>query len=104
MTYAHRAACQYHAARRAAQRGLELSPDDLDRLASVLETLRPMYERPGQTRYQLRLRLNRRRLFVVYDTALRVVVTVGHATRPPMYRNGPRPNQRRHANDWLADI
>jgi len=103
MNSAHRAACQYHAARRADQRGLELSPSDLERLGSVLETLRPMFERPGETRYPLRMRLNGRRVFVVYDTALSVVVTVDHIRRPRIHRHGRRPNQRSSAHDWLAD-
>ncbi len=102
MTTAHRLACQFHAARRAAHYGMDLTPADLERLAELLDRFRPFYEVAGITRYRIRMRRGDQRLCLVYDTELQVIVTVYPArARFSLPCGGRRPRPRWNARAWL---
>lgn len=72
-----RANCEIHALHRAEDYGFPLTAEQLAKLNTDIEALRPAFERPGQHRYRLRIhRGDGRRLRVVYDTDLQTVVTI----------------------------
>ena len=71
----HREACTAHLERRSVERGLDLKPDDIGRLESMLERMRPVFEREGETRYRLTVKRHHGRIHVVYDTWLKCLVT-----------------------------
>ena len=71
----HRAACALHLERRSLERGLVLGTDDIARLESMLERMRPVFEREGETRYRLTVKRHHERIHVVYDTWLQCLVT-----------------------------
>ena len=60
--------------RRSLERGLGLEPDDVERLELMLERMRPVFEREGETRYRLTVKRHHGRIHVVYDTWLRCLV------------------------------
>lgn len=79
MQLSHRMHCHLHFLRAIQMRGIDMTPDEIGQLEALLERSRPAYVRPGINRYVLtvrRGRLGQRRLTVVYDIALRCLVTV----------------------------
>lgn len=72
----HRPACAVHALRRAEQRGVEIGPDEILRLETAIETLRPAFEVPGQDRYWLIVKRAGSRYRVLYDVRMGCLVTV----------------------------
>lgn len=67
-----------HTARR---RGLYLGIAEIAKLESRIARLQPCFERPDQHRYELTLRIQRKRIPVIYDTSLRCLVSVSGGTR-----------------------
>lgn len=74
----HRMRCNIHALRRAEQRGIDLDIGSLIRLEAAIERLRRAWYTPGTPadRYWLSVVHRRQRVRVLYDAALRCVVTV----------------------------
>lgn len=72
----HRVCCSLHFLQRAEARKISLSPDCLSRLEKTLERMRPAYELPGQSRYRITVLREKQVLLVVYDIALKTLVTV----------------------------
>lgn len=73
----HRVRCQLHFLRRAEERGLDITAEEIADLETLIERARPAFVTPGQDRYILTIKRGRigRRLTVVYDTTLRCLVT-----------------------------
>jgi hypothetical protein len=72
----HRLACETHLIRRARERKLGLSREDLDRWRDKIRAARPAFEKEGVGRYRLKLNAGRRRYFVIYDRELDCLVSV----------------------------
>ncbi|WP_316978028.1 hypothetical protein [Shumkonia mesophila] len=74
-----RMACHMHVMKRASQRGIVITADDIVRYEALMERARPAYERPGAARYLLTVKSAAgRRMRVVYDVELRCMVSVWH--------------------------
>ena len=71
--------------RRSLERGLGLGTDDIERLESMLERMRPVFERPGETRYRLTVKRHRGRIQVVYDTRLQCLMSAWPARSYPTH-------------------
>ena len=69
----HRERCARHLRRRAGELGL--GADDIERVEAMLERMRAVFERPGETRYRLTIQRPGARIGVVYDTYLHCLVT-----------------------------
>lgn len=76
----HRVAYSLHLMQRAEQRGVELTADDIERLESAIEKLRPAFEVEGQERYWITVRRPGCRFRVLYDIRLHCLVTVWPTT------------------------
>ena len=77
-----RMACHLHVMRRAAQRGIVMTADDIVRLEGMLDRARAAYQRPGAGRYLLTVKSAAgRRMRVVYDARLRCMVSVWHGRK-----------------------
>lgn len=73
----HRANCEFHAARRAEQRNVEMSAHDLSKLSAFIDSARLAFEMPNITRYRIGVRRgDGSRIRVIFDTALSTIVTV----------------------------
>lgn len=72
----HRLNCELHLFRRLQDRGIHLSPADLQRLITAIRKARPAYQISGESRYRLRVRLDGERYVVVWDSALDCIVTI----------------------------
>ena len=72
----HRASCCIHVLSRAEQRGIALDGDTLARLEAACEKLRPAFEKPGEERYWIGVKLGPQPFRALYDTRLRCFVTV----------------------------
>ena len=81
----HRGACALYLERRSLERGLGLEADDIGRLESMLERMRPAFERPGETRYRLTVKRHRGRIHVVYDTRLQCLMSAWPARSYPTH-------------------
>ncbi|MEQ8318745.1 MAG: hypothetical protein RH946_00660 [Rhodospirillales bacterium] len=77
--------CSLHAHKRAGQRGVPLSHNDIEVLNRWIDRARPAFEKPGQFRYRIGVhRANGDRFRVIYDTQLQTVVTI-HTGRMKFY-------------------
>lgn len=72
----HRVYCRDHALRRSRQRGVCLGLCEFERLERDLGLMRPAFERPGRSRYNIRVKHPRGWIGAIYDTELGCVVTV----------------------------
>ncbi|PIW30392.1 MAG: hypothetical protein COW30_02470 [Rhodospirillales bacterium CG15_BIG_FIL_POST_REV_8_21_14_020_66_15] len=69
--------CGLHAFNRAAEQGIPISYQEIERLNAWIERARPAFEIDGRTRFRVNVhRGNGQRIRVIYDTALATVVTV----------------------------
>ena len=71
-----RACCHLHFLRRAEERGIEITGEEIERLERALDRTRPAYERPGVHRYRVTVKHALGRLGVAYDTHLGCLVSV----------------------------
>lgn len=76
-----RSKCGVRFLRSAQRQGLFLSVAEVARIEQRLARLQPCFERPGTHRYELTLRISRRRVPVVYDTELRCLVSMSGGRR-----------------------
>jgi len=72
----HRAFCSLHMLNRIDERDVGLDPADIGPLEEMIRRMRPVFERPGQDRYTIKVKRTRGRIRVVYDTRLQILVTV----------------------------
>lgn len=72
---------EVHLVRRATERQLGLSLQDLDRFRDLARLARPAFVTPGQCRYKLRYRFGGDRFRVVYDADLDCLVTIWRVER-----------------------
>lgn len=71
-----RANCEFHAARRAEERGLEMSAQDNAKLSDFIDRARIAFEMPNITRYPIRVRRgDGTRIRVIFDISLSTIVT-----------------------------
>tara|TARA_R110000868_G_scaffold31325_2_gene114832 strand:- start:26292 stop:26600 length:309 start_codon:yes stop_codon:yes gene_type:complete len=69
--------CGLHTHKRAQERGIALTHQQIEQLSARINRMRPAFERPGQDRYRLRVRLGTgKKVRLVFDTKLSTIVTV----------------------------
>lgn len=74
--YHLRNACRLHAWRQSIKAGIPLGLCGMHRLETLAEKMRPAYERPGRTSYELVVRRGPMRFCAIYDTRLECLITV----------------------------
>ena len=71
----HRAFCSLHLLNRIDERDVGLKPADIGPLEEMIRRMRPVFERPDQDRYTIRVKRSTGRIRVVYDTRLQILIT-----------------------------